>query len=64
MSGRRCTNWLRARQVDGEAELAAAIRAGLGTYFHPVGTCRMGPATNPMAVVDAKRRCTASRACP
>lgn len=35
-------------------DLAAAIRAGLGTYFHPVGTCCMGPVTNPMAVVDSR----------
>ena len=35
-------------------DLAAAIRAGLGTYFHPVGTCCMGPDTNSMAVVDSR----------
>ena len=35
-------------------DLAAAIRAGLGTYFHPVGTCCMGPHTNPIAVVNSR----------
>jgi choline dehydrogenase len=34
-------------------ELEAAIRAGMATYFHPVGTCAMGPNSNSMAVVDA-----------
>jgi choline dehydrogenase len=34
--------------------LAAAIRASLGTYFHPVGTCSMGPRSNPLAVVDSR----------
>ncbi len=40
--------------ITGAEDLAAAIRAGLGTYFHPVGTCCMGPHTNPMAVVDSR----------
>jgi choline dehydrogenase len=40
----------------GSDKLAAAIRAGLGTYFHPVGTCSMGPDTNPMSVVDSRGR--------
>ena len=40
--------------IDGDAELDAAIRSGLGTYFHPVGSCRMGPASDPGAVVDAR----------
>jgi choline dehydrogenase len=26
------------------------------TIFHPVGTCKMGPATDPLAVVDAELR--------
>jgi choline dehydrogenase len=40
--------------VTSSEDLAAAIRAGLGTYFHPVGTCSMGPAANPLSVVDAR----------
>jgi choline dehydrogenase len=27
-----------------------------GTIFHPSGTCKMGPASDPMAVVDAELR--------
>ncbi|QMU71254.1 GMC family oxidoreductase [Streptacidiphilus sp. P02-A3a] len=32
------------------------LRAGLGTYWHPVGTCAMGPADDPTAVVDGEGR--------
>ena len=54
MSGTALHELAPGPQVDGEAEQAAAVRAGLGTYFHPVGTCRMGPAADPLAVVDAR----------
>jgi choline dehydrogenase len=37
---------------DDDADLEAAIRAGVGTYYHPVGTCAMGPRADGMAVVD------------
>jgi choline dehydrogenase len=33
-------------------ELRAWVRDHVGTTFHPSGTCRMGPATDPGAVVD------------
>jgi choline dehydrogenase len=36
--------------------LEEAVRAAADVYFHPVGTCRMGPADDPLAVVDARGR--------
>ena len=38
------------------ASLAENIRNHSDTQYHPVGTCRMGPASDPMAVVDAQLR--------
>jgi choline dehydrogenase-like flavoprotein len=35
-----------------DANLEAAVLAEVESYHHPVGTCRMGPATDSMAVVD------------
>ena len=32
------------------------LRARAGTYWHPVGTCAVGPETDPGAVVDGKGR--------
>jgi choline dehydrogenase len=37
---------------DADAGLQAAVQGDVGTYHHPVGTCAMGPATKPGAVVD------------
>ncbi len=37
-------------------ELMAAARARGTTTFHPMGTCRMGPASDPGAVVDDRLR--------
>jgi choline dehydrogenase len=39
---------------DTDATLAELVRARITTYFHPAGTCRMGPATEANAVVDAR----------
>ncbi|TCP08321.1 choline dehydrogenase-like flavoprotein [Caldimonas thermodepolymerans] len=36
--------------------LEQAVRRHVGTAYHCAGTCKMGPATDPMAVVDARLR--------
>src|SRR5207249_9007498 len=39
-----------------EDQLFAFIRSTVDTYAHPVGTCKMGPATDSQAVVDPTGR--------
>lgn len=39
-----------------EVELAGYMRGSVGGYWHPVGTCRMGPAGDAGAVVDPTGR--------
>ncbi len=39
--------------TDAAEELEVAIEAGVVSYHHPTGTCRMGTVTDVMAVVDA-----------
>jgi choline dehydrogenase len=34
--------------------LEAAVKSGVVTYHHPIGTCKMGPATDAEAVVNYK----------
>jgi len=43
-------------QVKTDAELLAAAKQRGTTTFHPAGTCRMGPARDPTAVVDHELR--------
>jgi 4-pyridoxate dehydrogenase len=42
--------------VQSDAELDAYIRATAATAHHPLGTCKMGPDGDPMAVVDPELR--------
>lgn len=39
-----------------DAALEAYVRRSATTTYHPVGTCKMGPARDPLAVVDARLR--------
>jgi len=47
---------LYSTKVDDVAGIEADIRNRADTQYHPVGTCKMGPATDPMAVVDERLR--------
>ncbi|MCB2057841.1 MAG: glucose-methanol-choline oxidoreductase, partial [Novosphingobium sp.] len=38
------------------AAMEADIRNRANTQYHPVGTCKMGPDSDPMAVVDGSLR--------
>jgi choline dehydrogenase len=42
--------------VQSDDELLEAARQRGTTTFHPMGTCRMGPASDPTAVVDDQLR--------
>jgi len=42
--------------VQSDADIDAWIRRSAETIYHPVGTCRMGAAGDPMAVVDGECR--------
>jgi 4-pyridoxate dehydrogenase len=42
--------------VQSDAELDAYIAATAATAHHPLGTCKMGPNSDPMAVVDTELR--------
>ena len=40
--------------VESDDQIEAYIRANVGTTYHSVGTCKMGPAGDEMAVVDGE----------
>lgn len=43
-------------RLDSDQDIAEFIRERAETIYHPVGTCKMGPENDPMAVVDTKLR--------
>ncbi|QPF75295.1 glucose-methanol-choline oxidoreductase [Roseateles sp. DAIF2] len=44
------------RDANSDAEIEALLRQRVDTVYHPVGSCRMGPAGDALAVVDAELR--------
>jgi len=43
-------------QYQSDSEIDAALRKIVNTAYHPTGTCKMGPDSDPMAVVDGRLR--------
>ena len=42
--------------MQSDEDFLAHIRASAATAYHPVGTCKMGPDGDPLAVVDPQLR--------
>ena len=42
--------------VSSDTQIEAWLRDNVGTSYHPVSTCSMGPSSNPLAVVDPQLR--------
>jgi choline dehydrogenase len=40
--------------IESAAQIEDYLRTNLATSFHPAGTCKMGPTSDPMAVVDPR----------
>lgn len=55
-SGFRGNERLPGKDIQSDDELRAYVRQKTETLYHPAGTCRMGPASDPMAVVDPELR--------
>ncbi|MEK9645197.1 MAG: choline dehydrogenase [Alphaproteobacteria bacterium] len=54
--GLRGPELMPGREFDSDAALADWVRDTASTIFHPVGTCKMGPDTDPAAVVGPNLR--------
>jgi choline dehydrogenase-like flavoprotein len=56
LDGHRSKRMLYPVDCNNMRALEADIRARADTQYHPVGTCKMGPSNDSMAVVDAQLR--------
>jgi choline dehydrogenase len=56
LDGHRSKRMLYPVDCNNMRALEADIRARADTQYHPVGTCKMGPSDDSMAVVDAQLR--------
>jgi choline dehydrogenase len=43
---------LSEEMIASDEQMEGLLRMAIGTTFHPIGTAKMGPATDPNAVVD------------